>query len=212
MALKKHRDDIKNFLKTYKKDNKVWAADLQQVEDLIAECKKEKKKDKRSNKDNDSSKSPMEQRPNKQKKKKSKIPIFGVPLAEVLASSANEDGIPLFLVSLIKFLNRPTGKKIHYCALITSVLDIEGIFRIPANTMKMEELQKQAKGCNNACGLCLINSDSGPEVDFLELPLSRDDPMLVAALLTKFLRELPEPLFTFQNYTCFISVHGFHVI
>jgi len=67
-------------------------------------------------------------------------------------------------------------------------LDTEGIFRI---SPRMLELVRVAESYET-------NSDFNLE--------DEEDPHLIAVLLKKYLRELPDPLFTFELYTCFIAI------
>jgi len=72
-------------------------------------------------------------------------------------------------------------------------LKSEGIFRISVVSTKVDDLARSIE-------------DSGT-YDFEKYPLCQD-PFLVPCLMKKFFRELQDPLFTFDCYTCFLSASG----
>eukprot|EP01119_Soliformovum_irregulare_P015638 TRINITY_DN4425_c0_g1_i1.p1 TRINITY_DN4425_c0_g1~~TRINITY_DN4425_c0_g1_i1.p1 ORF type:complete len:511 (-),score=117.45 TRINITY_DN4425_c0_g1_i1:120-1472(-) len=69
-------------------------------------------------------------------------------------------------------------------------LETEGLFRISPNQEELLEITEKF--------------NDGQRVDFLN---PRSDPHLVAGVLKKYLRDMP-PILTFENYSCFIAVHG----
>ncbi|KAF2754120.1 rho GTPase activator [Pseudovirgaria hyperparasitica] len=66
-------------------------------------------------------------------------------------------------------------------------MSVEGVFRKNGNIRRLKELAEQ------------IDRDGGDTVD-----LTKENPVQVAALLKKFLRELPDPILTFKLYKLFI--------
>ena len=73
---------------------------------------------------------------------------------------------------------------------IISGPDLEGVFRISAMKSTLDSVQS--------------NVDAGKTIDFSDL----DDPHISAALFKQFLRELPEPLLTFELYGEFIKANS----
>ncbi|XP_078663300.1 rho GTPase-activating protein 8-like isoform X1 [Branchiostoma floridae x Branchiostoma belcheri] len=69
-------------------------------------------------------------------------------------------------------------------------VEVEGIFRRSANAKMVKEVQKMY--------------NEGRTVNWTEL----GDPHLAAAILKTFLREMPEPLITFQLYDEVMRIHG----
>jgi hypothetical protein len=106
--------------------------------------------------------------------------------------------------------------------LTTKCLDVVGLFRVPGSTSEVRRLREMYNsgfpvdlfGCDsdsvvvpgtnnnsNCPGDNGVNADGGESM--LE-PIFKT-PHSVAALLKLFLRELPEPLLTFDLYDCFIA-------
>jgi len=77
-----------------------------------------------------------------------------------------------------------------FAQIIKNGLKTEGIFRIPAPKSRVEELK----------GIL----DSGEELDFTKI----QSPLELAGLVTTYLRELPEPLLTFELYPHFVQGGG----
>ncbi|XP_035659554.1 rho GTPase-activating protein 18-like [Branchiostoma floridae] len=117
-------------------------------------------------------------RPGKVKLKESGV--FSVPL-EVLVEQDQKkrDGIktPLILQSIILFLEE-------------NALNIEGILRVPGSAARIKNLRKDIEERFN-------NGD---------FTWDRVRPNDVAALLKQFLRELPNPLLTYEYLSAFASV------
>jgi len=67
-------------------------------------------------------------------------------------------------------------------------MSVEGVFRKNGNIRRIRELQEEidAKGCD-------------------QVDLTRENPVQVAALLKKFLRDLPDPVLTFKLHKLFIT-------
>ncbi|RXN29542.1 rho GTPase-activating 40-like protein [Labeo rohita] len=114
---------------------------------------------------------------------KRKIPescLFGVPLASLVESDQKikpHTQIPLFLQTLLSFLEKKG-------------LDSEGILRVPGSQSRIKVLQQK-----------LENS-------FYSSSFSWDEvsPNDAAALLKKFIRELPAPLLTAEHLNTFSAV------
>jgi hypothetical protein len=68
-----------------------------------------------------------------------------------------------------------------------SDMSIEGIFRKNGNIKRLNQLIEA------------IDRDPG------SVDLTTDNPVQLAALLKRFLRELPDPLFTFRLHRLFLS-------
>jgi hypothetical protein len=65
-------------------------------------------------------------------------------------------------------------------------MSVEGVFRKSGNIRRLKELSD------------LIDKDAG------SIDLTGDTPVQLAALMKKFLRELPDPLFTFKLHKLFV--------
>eukprot|EP01121_Diplochlamys_sp_Union-15-3_P014368 TRINITY_DN4576_c0_g1_i2.p1 TRINITY_DN4576_c0_g1~~TRINITY_DN4576_c0_g1_i2.p1 ORF type:complete len:507 (+),score=68.89 TRINITY_DN4576_c0_g1_i2:483-2003(+) len=112
------------------------------------------------------------------KKKEKKGTIYGYSLQELLSHDGVPGTVPIVLKLCIDFLRE-------------HALEVEGIFRIPGHQIDMEEL---AQIFYEAEAKALIGGIS-PAVDV----------HVVAELLKKILREMPEPLFTFELHQRFID-------
>ena len=114
--------------------------------------------------------------------KSKKKGIFGIPLETLVeregAESTNGVGPGALRVPAI----------VDDCISAMKQMDmsVEGVFRKNGNIKRLRE-------CAEA-----IDSNQSPD-------LSRDNPVQVAALLKKFLREMPEPLLTFKLQKLFIA-------
>lgn len=112
---------------------------------------------------------------------------FGASL-QFIKDNNGGDPIPPIVRQCVEFLDTPDGKKISSTyerqgfenAQYFSALETEGIFRRSANVAMVKELQNR---CNH-----------GLPVDF------QGDPHIAAVLLKTFLRELDEPLMTYELY------------
>uniref|UniRef100_A0A671MNC4 Rho GTPase-activating protein 40-like n=1 Tax=Sinocyclocheilus anshuiensis TaxID=1608454 RepID=A0A671MNC4_9TELE len=114
---------------------------------------------------------------------KRKIPescLFGVPLASLVESDQKikpNTQIPLFLQTLLSFLEKKG-------------LDSEGILRVPGSQARIKVLQQK-----------LENSFYSGSFSWDEV-----SPNDAAALLKKFIRELPAPLLTAEHLNTFSAV------
>ncbi|XP_056130531.1 rho GTPase-activating protein 40 isoform X2 [Lampris incognitus] len=114
---------------------------------------------------------------------KRKIPesaLFGVPLATLLENDQKvkpNTSTPLFLQALLSFLEKKG-------------LDSEGILRVPGSQSRIKLLQQSL------------------ETTFYSGAMSWDDisPNDAAALLKKFIREMPSPLLTAEHLNTFSAV------
>lgn len=115
---------------------------------------------------------------------------FGASL-QFIKENNNNDPIPPILKQCVEFLDTPDGMVFQQefglvCRVkrqlfhIVTALETEGIFRRSANVAVIKELQNR---CNQ-----------GLPVDF------QGDPHIAAVLLKTFLRELEEPLMTYELY------------
>ncbi|KAM4613080.1 rho GTPase-activating protein 40 isoform 2-T2 [Polymixia lowei] len=106
--------------------------------------------------------------------------LFGVPLATLLENDQKvkpNSTTPLFLQALLSFLEKKG-------------VDSEGILRVPGSQSRIKLLQQNL------------------ETNFYSGKVSWDDvsPNDAAALLKKFIRELPSPLLTAEHLNAFSSV------
>lgn len=114
------------------------------------------------------------------KRKIPESPLFGVPLATLLENDQkikSNASIPIFLQTLLSFLEK-TG------------VDSEGILRVPGSLSRIKLLQQNL------------------ETNFYSGQVSWDEvsPNDAAALLKKFIRELPAPLLTPEYLNTFSAV------
>ncbi len=70
-------------------------------------------------------------------------------------------------------------------------IDTEGIFRISGN-------KERVAGLKDAF-------DRGEEVDFIK---EKTNPNDISSLFKMFLRELPEPILTYEKYEKWLELHG----
>jgi Rho GTPase-activating protein 1 len=102
---------------------------------------------------------------------------------------------PLFGVPLEDVLNSTHSRTgvpfvVEDCAAcLLSHLDTVGLFRVSASKSRINEIKHSL--------------DRGEAINFDMF----GDPHIVACTLKQFLRELPEPLFTFAHYDSFIATH-----
>lgn len=114
------------------------------------------------------------------KRKNPESPLFGVPLATLLENDQKlkpNTSIPLFLQELLSFLEKKG-------------IDSEGILRVPGSQSRTKLLQQNL------------------EANFYSRQVSWDEvsPNDAAALLKKFIRELPAPLLTAEYLNTFSAV------
>eukprot|EP01122_Echinamoeba_exundans_P007434 TRINITY_DN2299_c0_g2_i1.p1 TRINITY_DN2299_c0_g2~~TRINITY_DN2299_c0_g2_i1.p1 ORF type:complete len:1223 (-),score=342.55 TRINITY_DN2299_c0_g2_i1:17-3685(-) len=101
----------------------------------------------------------------------------------------------MFCVSYADIISRdnpPGGVPVFLAHAIAELekraLDVQGIFRLSPPKPALDALKKQL--------------DAGKDVNFAEI----DDVNVISGLIKLFLRELPEPLLTFELYNEFVSV------
>lgn len=118
----------------------------------------------------------------KDKKKVEKKGIFGIPL-EILVE---RNGADTTLGASATHLRVPTFVDDIISAMKQMDVSIEGIFRKNGNIRRLKELSEAL------------------DRDFTSVNLSDDNPVQLAALLKKWLRELPDPLLTFKLHRLFV--------
>lgn len=125
--------------------------------------------------------------------------VFGVPL-ELLVEREGSDShlgatratlrVPSFIDDVISAMRQMgKSKSLLFVMVLTLLLDmsIEGIFRKNGNIRRLRDLTDAI--------------DRDPS----SVDLTQDNPVQLAALLKKFLRDLPEPLMTFKLHRLFVS-------
>jgi hypothetical protein len=125
--------------------------------------------------------------------------VFGVPL-ELLVEREGSDShlgatratlrVPSFIDDVISAMRQMgKSKSSPFAVVLTLFLDmsIEGIFRKNGNIRRLRDLTDAI--------------DRDPS----SVDLTQDNPVQLAALLKKFLRDLPEPLMTFKLHRLFVS-------
>lgn len=129
--------------------------------------------------------------------------VFGVPL-ELLVDRGGVDSmqgagaapvrVPTFIDEVISAMRQMGEQRIcpHRVFTLTSVIDmsVEGVFRKNGNIRRLRDLTEAL--------------DKDPQ----SVNLVDDNPVQLAALLKKFLRELPEPLLTFKMHHLFIATQS----
>lgn len=98
--------------------------------------------------------------------------------------------VPSFIDDVISAMRQMgKSKALSFTMVLTLVLDmsIEGIFRKNGNIRRLRDLTDAI--------------DRDPS----SVDLTQDNPVQLAALLKKFLRDLPDPLMTFKLHRLFVS-------
>ncbi|KIK60363.1 hypothetical protein GYMLUDRAFT_167687 [Collybiopsis luxurians FD-317 M1] len=121
------------------------------------------------------------------KNQKKKTGTFGVPL-EVLVS---QEGVDSLLGASRATLRVPTFVDDVISAMRQMDMSVEGIFRKNGNIRRLGQLTEAI------------------DRDPLSVDLSQDNAVQLAALLKKFLRELPEPLMTYKLYKLWVAAYAF---
>ena len=104
-------------------------------------------------------------------------PVFGVSLEELFLR--DQTAVPLVVVQCI-------------LAVDTFGLDVEGIYRLSGTASHINTLKSQ------------FDHDSS-RIDFRNPAAFMHDVNSVASLLKQFFKDLPDPLFTMQQYQAFIE-------
>ncbi|KAF9072305.1 hypothetical protein BDP27DRAFT_1391414 [Rhodocollybia butyracea] len=120
------------------------------------------------------------------KSQKKKTGTFCVPLEDLVS----QEGVDSLLGASRATLRVPSFIDDVISAMRQMDMSVEGIFRKNGNIGRLRQLTDA------------INKDP------LSVDLSQDNAVQLAALLKKFLRELPEPLMTFKLYRLWVGAHG----
>lgn len=118
------------------------------------------------------------------KAKGNKKATFGLPLDQIVERDYAEstDGVGPGALRI------PALVQDAISAMRTMDMSVEGVFRKNGNIKRLNEVKE------------VIDTQGAVEVD-----LTKENPVQVAALLKKFLRELPDPLLTFKLHKLFIT-------
>lgn len=122
--------------------------------------------------------------PKEKKPKGSKTAIFGVPLEQLLERDFEESTDCVGPGSL----KVPSLVQEAVSAMKTMDMSVEGVFRKNGNIKRLNDVKTE------------IDAKGAVDVD-----LSKENPVQVAALLKKFLRELPDPLLTHKLFKLWIT-------
>jgi hypothetical protein len=112
---------------------------------------------------------------------------FGVPIDVLVEKNGIESTLGLGPTRIIKI---PSFIDDSISAMKQMDMSIEGIFRKNGNIRRLKELSEEIDRNPNA------------------VQLLDEQPIQVAALIKKFLRELPEPLLTFKLHKLFITAQS----
>lgn len=122
--------------------------------------------------------------PKEKRQKAKQNAIFGVPL-EVLLERDYEESTDCVGPGSLKV---PSLVQEAVSAMKTMDMSVEGVFRKNGNIKRLNDVKAE------------IDAKGAVEVD-----LSKENPVQVAALLKKFLRELPDPLLTHKLFKLWIT-------
>ncbi|EMC93599.1 hypothetical protein BAUCODRAFT_26850 [Baudoinia panamericana UAMH 10762] len=122
--------------------------------------------------------------PKEKKPKGNKTAIFGVPLEQLLERDYEEstDGVGPGSLKVPSLVQEAVS------AMKTMDMSVEGVFRKNGNIKRLNDVKDE------------IDGKGAVEVD-----LTKENPVQVAALLKKFLRELPDPLLTYKLHKLWIT-------
>jgi len=126
--------------------------------------------------------------PKDKKGKSGKNAIFGVPLELLLERDCEEstDGVGATSLKIPSLVAEAIS------AMKTMDMSVEGVFRKNGNIKRLNDVKE------------LIDNKGAVEVD-----LTKENPVQVAALLKKFLRELPDPILTHKLHKLWITSQRF---
>lgn len=122
--------------------------------------------------------------PKEKRQKAAKNAIFGIPL-EVLLERDYEESTDCVGPGSLKV---PSLVQEAVSAMKTMDMSVEGVFRKNGNIKRLNDVKAE------------IDAKGAVEVD-----LCKENPVQVAALLKKFLRELPDPLLTHKLFKLWIT-------
>jgi hypothetical protein len=122
--------------------------------------------------------------PKDKKPKGNKTAIFGVPLEQLIERDYEEstDGVGPGSLKIPSLVQEAVS------AMKTMDMSVEGVFRKNGNIKRLNEVKNE------------IDSKGAVDVD-----LTKENPVQVAALLKRFLRELPDPLLTYKLHDLWIT-------
>lgn len=121
----------------------------------------------------------------KEKKPKgSKTAVFGVPLEQLIERDYEEstDGVGPGSLKIPSLVQEAIS------AMKTMDMSVEGVFRKNGNIKRLNDIKEEIDGKGT-----------------VDVDLSKENPVQVAALLKKFLRELPDPLLTYKLHKLWIT-------
>lgn len=111
--------------------------------------------------------------------------MFGLPFTFVVQRDKNVDGIPDVVSSVCKFLSNSS----HFHIVICLELDLDGMFRISGALVEVQSV------------ISHFDKGSAHFLDYNTL-----NPHSLCAILKQYFRELPEPIFPFDNYDKYIAI------
>eukprot|EP00004_Rigifila_ramosa_P005879 TRINITY_DN16539_c0_g1_i1.p1 TRINITY_DN16539_c0_g1~~TRINITY_DN16539_c0_g1_i1.p1 ORF type:complete len:587 (-),score=130.60 TRINITY_DN16539_c0_g1_i1:76-1641(-) len=121
-----------------------------------------------------------EKKKDKEKTKQSGPAVFGVPLAQVLTNAMAHSGQSEIPAIVQKCFDH----------VVKNGMDTEGIFRLSGGMSEIQALK--------------LRFDRGENVDLNSVR----DPHVVTGLLKLYLREMPEPVITYELYDFFLAANG----
>ncbi|WPG97747.1 Rho-type GTPase-activating protein 1 [Acrodontium crateriforme] len=122
--------------------------------------------------------------PKEKRTKSSKTAVFGIPLEQLLERDYEEstDGVGPGSLKIPSLVQEAVS------AMKTMDMSVEGVFRKNGNIKRLNDAKED------------IDNKGTVEID-----LAKENPVQVAALLKKFLREMPDPLLTLKLHDLWIT-------
>jgi hypothetical protein len=103
--------------------------------------------------------------------------IYGVSLQEVLGRYTEPGPIPLQIEHCLQYVEKEVNES--------------GIFRVPGHALEIERIKK------------MLDSGESPDFENLEIISKLHS---VAGAIKLYIRDLPEPLLTYEKFDAFIEV------